>query len=224
MKIKCHLVALMIGLLAASVEADEYSIAVLGEAPPADELSAEIVSALATKGVKVTKGTSRTVCDIWLCKSWEVKADFKATPAVMYPFSPGQLIGVLRFKRRGNDFRDQEIPSGVYTLRYAQQPIDGNHIGTFATRDFLVMVDAASDKSAGPFDVRDLMTASAEAAESNHPGMLCLQKSDDNVKSPALKHNEDHDWWIAQLTGKATVAGKSNDLPIAVVVVGYAAE
>ena len=43
------------------------------------------------------------------------------------------------------DFRGQEIKKGVYTLRYGQQPEDGNHIGTSELADFLLAIPAGVD-------------------------------------------------------------------------------
>ena len=117
----------------------------------------------------------RTVCEIWPCKHWDAQAaDFTATSEVLYPFQPGSLVGVIRFPGRGYDFRDQRMASGVYTLRYAQQPVDGNHEGTSITRDFLLMVKAEEDTSLEPMDNERLMEAAAEAAGTSHPAMLSL--------------------------------------------------
>jgi hypothetical protein len=135
------------------------------------------------------------------------------------------LIGALRFPRRSRDFRDQNIARGVYTLRYGLQPIDGNHVGTSPTRDFLLLVRAADDRSADDLDVKTLMSASADAAGSNHPGMLCLQRvQGEPAAAPALREVPNNEWWILQITGAANAGGKSQPLPIAMVVVGHASE
>lgn len=212
--------------LAASSRAadDEYRIETTTDALPADELSGEVAGLIDATGYKIVKGESRTVCELWLCKSWPVQADFKATDAVAYPFSPGQLIGVLRFPRKGADFRDQEIAKGLYTLRYDRQPVDGNHVGTSLTRDFLLLVAADADKSAKPTDAKTLTEQSAAAAESKHPAMLALKKPQADADKPTLAHDELTDWWIATIVGKAEADGKTSALPIGIVVVGQANE
>lgn len=203
---------------------DEYRIEAIADAAPADALSKEIAATLGAGGYKVVKGASRTVCEIWLCKSWPVMDDFKASDAVAYPFSQGQLIGVLRFRSKGADFRDQEIAKGVYTLRYAQQPVDGNHVGTSVTRDFLLMVKADEDQSAKPIAAEELTELSAAAAESKHPAMLALKKPLVDGAKPALAHDEANDWHVATLAGKAEAGGKTTTLSIGLVVVGHASE
>ncbi len=221
---------IVLALLAAvvavpSLSAEEYRIEAIADAAPADELSAEIAALIDSSGVKVVKGASRTVCEIWLCKSWPVKDEFKATDAVAYPFSQGQLIGVVRYKNKGGDFRDQEIAKGVYTLRYAQQPVDGNHVGTSVTRDFLLLVNAEVDKSVKPIELLKLIEHSAAAAESKHPAMLALKMpKKGDAEKPSLVHDEDAELWLATLAGKSESGGKTAALPISVVVVGYANE
>lgn len=201
----------------------DHRIEVLKEAPPADELSKEIAEQLGPTGIRVIRGTSRTVCDLWLCQQWEVSE--KPSAGLLYPFQPGQLIGVVRYPRKGSDFRDQDINEGVYTLRYALQPVDGAHIGTSPTRDFLLLVNAKNDKSAAPMETEELVLKSAEAAESTHPAILSLQRiTDKKAKTPSLHHNEGHDWWILRGQGGAVVGKKKTDLPFNLVIVGVAAE
>lgn len=215
--------ALSFLLIPTLLTAADHRVEELSEAAP-EEVSAEIAKLLAPEGIKVVRGTSRTVCEIWLCKEWAVSADFRANNEVLYPFVPGQLIGVARYPRRGADFRDQDIDSGVYTLRYAQQPVDGNHVGTSPTRDFLLLVRAESDQKAGKLDYKTLARVSAEAAGTTHPALLQMQRIKGEGKGSAIRHNEDHDWWIVRLTGKSNTGKKTADLPIELVVVGAATE
>lgn len=227
MKLNMRFLATVLILLtiSASAMADEHRLEVTTDGLPTDDLSAEIAGALSTDGYKVIRGKKRTVCEIWLCKEWPVAADFEATTEVNYPFKPGQLIGVIRFKRKGPDFRDQIISRGVYTLRYGQQPVDGNHEGTSATRDFLMLVNAEEDRTIEPPDAQTLIEKSSDAAGSNHPAMLCLQKAESDAEEvPSLRVDEDHEWTVLQLNGKAKAADAAADLRLDVVVVGIAAE
>jgi len=219
-------IAPLIGLLLTAITvAQEHRVEVLDEAPPTDGVSEELRQQLAESGFKVIRGSSRTVLEFWPCQSWQVKADFEATNERLYPFEPGQLIGLLRFRRRGKDFREQTISSGVYTLRYGLQPIDGNHEGTSPTRDFLLMVNAEDDKVVEPWDAEKLLIASAEAAGSSHPAMLGLQKpSSEASPTPTMRHDEQNDWWILQFVGKATSGGKTHELPVDLILAGHAKE
>src|SRR5262249_31496799 len=71
------------------LQAADYSVQSLAEPAPSDGLAAEIAAQLAPAGVKVLKGTSRTVCSLWLTKSWQTKADFRPSSTVLYPFEVG---------------------------------------------------------------------------------------------------------------------------------------
>ncbi|REJ66158.1 MAG: hypothetical protein DWQ31_15850 [Planctomycetota bacterium] len=211
-------------LCAGTVLAADYRVEPLDEGPPADEVSEEIMAAVAPTGVKVIRGTKRTVCDIWLCKEWAVKPDFTATSEVLYPFTPGQLIGLVRFKRKTPDFRDQELLRGVYTLRYGQQPVDGNHEGTSPTRDFLMVISAEVDRAVEPADADTLEANSSHAAGSNHPAIFCLQTAEAADELPALREHEDREWTILQVVGQAVAGDARRELQLDLVVVGQAAE
>jgi len=159
------LLAFVVLLIAPLAFADEYSVEVLKEPPPADALSKEIKAALSDTGYSVTREGTKTLCNIWLAKTWDVKPDFEATADVLYPFAEGQFVAVIQYQRDAEDFREQELEDGVYTLRYALQPIDGNHVGTFPTRDFLLVVKASDDRSPEPIIVLRIESRSFVLAE-----------------------------------------------------------
>lgn len=211
---------LVLLLAPSAARSAEYSAQALKEAPPAGELSEEISAGLASSGWRVMQGEKRVVCEIWPAKAWAAKAGFEPSDTVFVPLEPGSLVGVLRFTRKGADFRGQEILAGLYTLRYANQPVDGNHVGTFATRDFLVMLPVSADQSAKPITDMDLFKLSAQSAESNHPAIVPLVKSEEGDAEP-LKHFEEQDWWTLRLPGQDANGGK---IVLQPVVVGKAAE
>ena len=203
----------------------EHRVEALKEAPPTADLSPQIASELALEGVRVIRAPSTTLCDIWLCKHLAVKPDFKQTIDVLYPFQPGQLIGVARFARKSADFRNQDIEAGTYTLRYSQQPIDGAHVGTSPTRDFLLLIQAKKDQSPGLLDYKVLTKQSAEAAGSTHPALLPLQKAaTDSKEFPVIRHNAERDWWTVAMQRSTKPESGAKPLVIELLVVGIAAE
>ncbi len=170
-------------------QAADYTVGTLDQGPPAG-VSPQISKLLLPKGLKVANG-SKTVCEIWLLKEWPSKADFKPSTSILYPFEMGDLMGVIRFPRKTNDFRGQEIASGVYTLRYALQPEDGNHVGTSETRDFLLMLPVAADADAKRLDKDTLFKHSKEAAKTTHPAMLSLLAAgEEGGPAPTMVHDE----------------------------------
>lgn len=209
--------------LATASSAQQYHVEVVDEKPPSDELSQQIVDQLAPKALRIKKGASRTLCEIWLCKSWPVKADFNPTAELLYPLKVGELLGVARYRNKGSDFRDQEIAKGVYTIRYAKQPEDGNHIGTSDTRDFLLLLRAEDDTESAPLDEQEMIDRSIEAADTAHPAMLSLLASDDDDDQalPAIYHDQERDLWIVRASNKSRAGEKTAELIIEFVVVGH---
>ena len=207
-----------------AVFAADHRVEVLNEPAPADIVGPKIAGVLAPKGIQVIRGTSRVVCEIWLCKEWQVDS-LKAGDQFLYPFRQGQFIGVARFPRKGGEFRDQDVEKGVYTLRYAQMPVDGAHVGVSPTRDFLLLVAIDDEDSLDDIKYDDLATVSADAVGSSHPGLLSMKKvTDDGKKAPSIRHDEENDWWIARLQGIAKAGDQSKDLVFDLVVVGFAEE
>jgi hypothetical protein len=212
-------------LTAISAQAETHRVELLKEPAPAAEISAQIAGELAATGIRVVRGSSTTYCDIWLCKELAGTADFKPTTEVLYPFQPGQLIGVARFARKGSDFRDQDIATGLYTLRYAQQPVDGAHVGTSPTRDFLLLSKAKQDPNTAALDLKSLTKHSAEAAGSTHPALLSMQRVlTEPAEFPAIRHDEERDWWIVAVQAQVKSGGGVRPLVCELVVAGVAAE
>lgn len=212
-------------LESARVHAVDHLVAPLADAPPTDDVPAAIQKLLGGPAFKVTRGESRTVCEIWLCKQWPLAADAQPKGDVIYPFQPGQILGVARYPRKAADFRDQSIASGIYTIRYGQQPVDGAHVGTSPTRDFLVLIRAADEQSVEPLDYKTLITKSAEAAGSKHPLLLSLQRLEGAADSPlSIRHREEQDWWIVRVDGESKQGDKVTKQPLELVVVGHASE
>jgi len=212
--------ALGIVLLSSTLAtAAKYELKQIDEAPPSDELSASLVEKLSPQALRVQEG-SEPLCDIWLRKEWDVKDDFQPTAEMLYPFKLGQLLGVIRYHTEGEDFRGQEIEEGVYTLRYGLQPVDGNHIGTSETRDFLLLLPAAEDEEAGAPDEETLVYKSTLASGTTHPALLPFVRVEKNGKNDTIQHDEDRDYWIVRTSGKAVQGDESSDLPVEFVVVG----
>lgn len=214
------------GAVASSARAVDYRVEPLKEAAPADEISAEIAAALSPSGVRVIRGSETTLCDIWLSKELNGIPDFKPTSEVLYPLRPGQFVGVARFARKGSDFRDQDIESATYTLRYAQQPVDGAHVGTSLTRDFLLLSQAKKDTTLATLEYKPLTKQSAEAAGSSHPALLSMQRAMAAPDAtPTIRHDEERDWWIVALQASVKPDdGEAKPTVIELVVVGVAAE
>lgn len=185
------------------------------------DLAPGVAEKIDPNGFAIT-GPDDTIGTVWLAKDLAVKPGFKATLNVKYPFENGQLIGVLQVAKDASmkDFRGQELKAGVYTLRYGQQPQDGNHIGTSDLSDFLLALPAKNDTKPDTLtDGEQLIQQSASSAGSAHPAIFSLLPPD-KAGEAKLTHNEDRDLWILD----ATATGKEKDqavkVPLKIVVVG----
>lgn len=203
--------------------AAEYSAAPLNQPAPTGELSAAVAEQISPTGFVVKKG-QRTLCEIWPCKTWTVAAEFKRTNTVIYPLQPGDLIGVVRYARKGGDFRGQEIPKGLYTIRYALQPQDGNHVGTSDTRDFLLLLPAADDQEPASLSKEQMFSLSPKVAGGTHPAMLSLLAADEEGETPEIVHDESRELWSLKFSNPTTAGGKAGRLTLQLVVVGRAPE
>ncbi|HUE74101.1 MAG TPA: hypothetical protein VMP01_24685 [Pirellulaceae bacterium] len=189
--------ALVMALAGSLAVAQDYKVEKLESGPPADKLSPEIAKLIGDSGCKILRGETRTLCEIWTVKELDVSKG-KTNDMVLYPLEPGQLIGVIRLPRKATDFRNQEVTSGVYTLRYGQQPVDGAHVGTFPTRDFVLLLPAEEDKSPATIgDYKTLTKASAASAGTTHPAIYPLLKPSEG-ETPSIRHDEEKDWWIVR--------------------------
>ena len=188
-----------------------------------DGLSKEIAALVDAKGQTIV-GKDGAVCSVWLVKEVPMKANFKPTLNVKYPFAPGELIGVLQVqaKSKYTDFRGQEIKPGVFTLRYGQQPEDGNHVGTSDLADFLLAIPASVDTDPNPIAAfKALAERSAKTAGSTHPAIFSLLPGEKPVEKPTLTHDgdKDHTMLSVVLTAKG-----GTKIALRLVVIGKSGE
>ncbi|HKW35169.1 MAG TPA: hypothetical protein VJN92_19305 [Candidatus Acidoferrum sp.] len=197
-----------------------YKAETLNEAPP-KELAAPIQAALSQTGIRVT-GPGGPVCDLWLGKAVPGKANALQTLGVTFPqLAQGTLVGAIRLPNAIKDYRKQLIKAGVYTLRYALLPDNGNHMGVAPQRDFVVASPAAADQDAATLTFDQTIAMSRKATGSNHPSVWSLAPPEDHPKAlPSVFHLDDGDLWLVEFS--LPVAGSPT--PMALVVIGSAPE
>ncbi|MGE3314054.1 MAG: hypothetical protein AB7O26_02980 [Planctomycetaceae bacterium] len=221
---KSGLAAFMAIVLAASsaIAADQYKLGPAEKLP--EGVAAPFASLLDPKGYEIT-GPSGAVSQIWLVKELAVRASFKPTLSVKYPLIPGSLVGVMSVAPKSpvTDFRGTSVKPGLYTLRYGQQPEDGNHLGTSEVADFLLAVPAAFDKDPKPITLPDkLHKESAKASGTTHPAIFSLLPPEDAVKEATLAHEEEKQFWILTVTAQGHDKSKKVAVPLRLVTIGKA--
>ena len=162
------------------------------------EIPEKLQKELLSEGLQV-QHKEQALMTLWLRKSVPIKPNFTETFSVFYPLFVGDFVGVLQVesKEGTTDFRGQELKPGFYSLRYAQQPEDGDHLGTSDTSDFLVGIPLKADvKTDRIADVESLFKMSAKASGSTHPAIFALLPSKKAPAKTLLEHDEDKDFWI----------------------------
>jgi hypothetical protein len=139
---------------------------------------------LASTGYRVLKA-GKPLVDLWF-RSVVPTADPRLGQGIRYgTLIPGSLIGAVRVHEGASDFKGQKIAPGLYTLRYAVQPDDGDHLDVTESRDFLLLCDAVADTGSGALDAKALQTLSARINAKKHPAVLYLASLKGGVR-PAL--------------------------------------
>src|SRR5262245_41284166 len=144
------------------------------EAPK--ELKDPIRELMGDDAEQVVDGKGGIIATFWFRK--EVPA--KATPeqvknGLTYREIPQTtVVGAVQFPQTWSDFRKQEIPAGVYTLRMALQPQDGDHMGTAPYNEFLVLCPADMDVKPDTMNVKEMLKLSGNATGGTHPAVLLL--------------------------------------------------
>lgn len=181
-------------------------------------VDASIAKQLDPHHMRIQLDDGEDLCELWVAKSWKTggeegqEGDFAP---IFYPLLPGGLIGVLKVSRPCVDFREQELPAGVYTLRYALQPDLDVHHESHESRDFLLLVPAAEDKSPDVFtDPEKLVELSAAITLTTHPSIVPLVKPGEVDRDEPLRRDEkDADGWLLLLRG-ADAEGKKIPLEL----------
>jgi hypothetical protein len=135
----------------------------------------------------------------------------------------GTVLGVVRVTGEPYDFRNEEIPAGVYIVRLGLQPEDGNHLGVAPTRTFAVLTPAKQDARLEPIAHKDLMKAAATINAAKHPSNLNLQpveKADGDFPRLEERSGGEHKVVLVRLPGRIGDAGEPTTLTFALVYEG----
>ncbi|MCH8947411.1 MAG: hypothetical protein IH789_07250 [Acidobacteria bacterium] len=217
------LLFLSLAVLSLTVAAagQEYTVETFA-APAPEELAPAVRETLASEAVRVL-GPKGPFCDIWLRDPVPVKAGAAMQLGIAYnQLRQGSLLGAIRFHGEVTGYRKQRVQPGVYTLRYALHPVDGNHMGVAPQRDFLLLAPAADDQTTEALPYDELVALSHKVTGTRHPSVWSLVEPEDDPDSlPALIHWEEEGLWILYLKAQA---GEGVEFSLALVIVGYAPE
>src|SRR5262249_7526034 len=155
--------------------AQSAKLAVATDKPP-DEVAEPIRAALDGKVLRIATD-DKPFFEFWLRKDLPLAQKPEGGQLDIGTIPEGTILGVLKVNEPRRDFRNEEIPPGVYTLRFGVQPEDGNHLGVAPTRTFALLIPAKSDPKLEPIEHKDLMKAAAKINAVKHPSNLNLQSA-----------------------------------------------
>jgi len=120
-----------------------------------------------------------------------------------------------------SDYKKHKIKPGVYTMRLAYQPMDGDHMGTAPFAEF-------SYPRTGEISTRESRRWSGDAAQTRQPGqrhghpavfLLFPVAKKDLGKPPAVAKRENNHW-VLTVTQDVTVEGKKTTIGIGLALIG----
>ncbi len=191
-----------------------YKIEAAG-APPSS-LPPAVQRALESDGTKVVNGQD-TVCELWWSKSIPTVPNASTSPDIVYGnLGVGTFVGVIDFPAQSFDFRGQTIKPGLYTLRYALVPTDGNHMGVSTYRDFVLLSPVSADTHVDAvLSFGDLLKLSRQVTGTGHPAVMSLAPATADAKTLPILVQDDqgHSVLDVKLNGP-------QGFPFAIVVVG----
>ena len=187
------LIAILVFLFGVNAAASDAYRLEKAAAPP-DEVAPAIRETLAAEGWRVV-GPDGPLCEIWIRKAVPSKSGAAEQLGIAFSeLTEGTLVGAVRFLRETSDYRRVKVKPGVYTLRYMLNPSDGNHLGVAPQRDFLLLVQAASDTSPAGIAPNDLLALSRKAVGTGHPSVWSLEPGEN--AEPKLVHREEEEQWL----------------------------
>jgi hypothetical protein len=182
--------AAIAGLLlvpAAPAQDGKFSIKAEKAAAP-EGLKPDIARLLSDEAVQFLDPKGGVVCTLWFRK--EVPSD--ATPQqvknglTFAELKETTILAAVKFEQQWTDYRKQKIKPGVYTLRFATQPMDGDHMGASPTTNFCLLVAADMDTSPAPLEPKALVEKSMKSIGTGHPAVLMLFEESKATAAPQL--------------------------------------
>lgn len=188
--------------------------------PVSNAIPAPLKAAVQNEGLRVLNESGAAYEEIWLRKDLAAEAK-EPSGDIAYPGIPeGSFLGIWRYVAAGNDFRGQAMKPGFYSMRQAIMPADGNHMGAWPYRDFILLIPAEADKNpSANLKYEDAVSLSRKATGTNHPGVYPVQLPE-NVTDATLARSEQ-----GQGVLKVKLPTKSGGaIPFAFIVIGRGGE
>jgi hypothetical protein len=184
--------------------------------PPPREIDPAIQKLLQPKAIQLVEG-DQPAFQFWLVNDLPLQSKPGAKP--LDAVKQATLLGVVSVPKALRDYRDDEIAAGVYTMRFALQPQDGNHLGSSEFLYFAALTPAKLDtKPDGITDYKSLVKVSSKETSTDHPVILSLRPTGSGdspqLVEPAPEHKS------VRVKVPATAGGEKTSLAFEIVYEG----
>jgi hypothetical protein len=188
--------------------ADKPYVVKAADAEPPKDLQEPLRKLLAGKSVQVSNAKGDLLFELWFRKELPAKAtEAQIKNGLTYhEISESTFVGAANVVKTITDYRKQMIMPGVYTLRLAFQPMDGDHMGTAPYSDFFLMSPAAEDKAGETMDVKALREMSGKST-GGHAAVFVLFPGKDAADEPKLVDKGEGQWVL--MFKQPVVAGQN---------------
>src|SRR5262249_38917292 len=187
---------LALALAAPALAADAKFTIKADTAPPPKELKEPFRELLGDQVVRLLDDKGATLMTVWLSK----ELPSKATPeqvknGLTYrELRQTSVVGAVQLAQVWTDYRKQKIQPGVYTLRLAWQPQDGDHMGTAPYNEFCLLTPADKDEKPATMEAKALHELSANSTGGSHPSVLLLFPNPKPQAEPELVAMPNDTW------------------------------
>jgi hypothetical protein len=179
-------------VVASSLDARAQDLAAKKDAtvPLPVEIAEPIRALLQPEAIIVMRGASRL--EFW----WVNAVPLDTTPAAQPSWSnvpDGALVGAVRVTDVMTDIRGLPIKPGMYTLRFALQPQDGDHMGVSPFRQFLLVAPAGDDLTPAPVGFKGAVALGRKTLGKSHPAVLAIDPpATDSPAGTIVTNDEGH--------------------------------
>lgn len=154
--------------------------------PPPAELADPIEALMAPGGPRVTIG-AKTI-DFWFVKSLPLRS---GTAEVTWSsVDEGTLVGAAKLSAAHVEIRGKTLKPGIYTLRFALQPQNGDHLGASPYREFLLLGPVAADSSQAALGHDAAVDLSKQAIGTSHPAAWSIDPPQASAAPGTLVKND----------------------------------
>lgn len=172
--------------VAADGSAADFTLKIAEKSAP-KEIGDSIRPVLQAKAVQLVQA-DRPSLEIWFRQEMPLKSKPASASETLGAIVETTLIGAIAVNDTSlRDYKDNEIPKGIYTARFGLQPKDGDHLGTAEFDFFMVLIAAENDRDLAGLDkFRAMVKASGKSTASGHPLIVSLRPASADGTIPRL--------------------------------------